>query len=158
MVNQKQTSDLDQFQKFAESLEAARKMQQDWITYGLDFVEHYVEDLEGDWLENWGKDEENLALESLTAFLKSDEPLAVRVREVLGTRSIWEFAIEVDRIYQTCPKDEWRDAGGKALAGSIGSGKFSRQSSDEDPEIELQDLAESLIEKLAEIWRESEQN
>ena len=151
MVNQKQTSDLDQFQKFSESLEVARKMQQDWLTYGLDFVDRYVEDLEGDWLENWGKDEENSAIESLTAFLKSDEPLAVWAREVLGTRSIWEVAIELERIYQTCPKEKWRDAGGEVLAGSIASG-------DRNAEIELQDLAESLMEKLAEIWREFEQN
>ena len=151
MINPKKTSTQEQLQTFSELLAAARKMQQDWINYGLDFVEHYVEDLEGDWLENWGKDEENLTLESLTTFLKSDEPLAVRVREVVGDRSIWELAIELERIYQTCPKEEWRDAGGEVLAGSIASG-------DRNAEIELQDLAESLMEKLAEIWRESEQN
>ncbi|MEG4023416.1 NACHT C-terminal helical domain 2-containing protein [Microcoleus sp. S13C4] len=49
-------------QKVWEELEAARKMQDDWMNYGLDFVDLYVEDAGGDWLEKWGKCEEELQL------------------------------------------------------------------------------------------------
>jgi hypothetical protein len=38
-----------------------------------------------------------------------------------------------------------------ALAGSVRSGGTTRDASDENDEIELLDLAESLLEKLAEI-------
>ncbi|MEG3850053.1 ribonuclease III domain-containing protein [Microcoleus sp. herbarium19] len=47
-------------QKVVEELEAARKMQDDWINHGVDFVDLYVEDAGGDWLEKWGKCEEEL--------------------------------------------------------------------------------------------------
>ena len=47
-------------QKVFEELEAARKMQDDWMNHGVDFVDLYVEDAGGDWLEKWGKCEEEL--------------------------------------------------------------------------------------------------
>ncbi|MEG4281988.1 ribonuclease III domain-containing protein [Microcoleus sp. A006_D1] len=47
-------------QKVLEELEAARKMQDDWINCGVDFVDLYVEDAGGDWLEKWGNCEEEL--------------------------------------------------------------------------------------------------
>jgi len=46
--------------KVWEELEAARKMQDEWMNYGVDFVDLYVEDAGGDWLEKWGKCEEEL--------------------------------------------------------------------------------------------------
>ncbi|MFS8120733.1 MAG: ribonuclease III, partial [Microcoleus sp.] len=46
--------------KLWEELEAARKMQDDWMNHGVDFVDLYVEDAGGDWLEKWGKNEEEL--------------------------------------------------------------------------------------------------
>ena len=49
-------------QKVWEELEAARKMQDEWMNYGVDFVDLYVEDAGGDWLEKWGKCEEELGL------------------------------------------------------------------------------------------------
>ncbi|MEG5170661.1 NACHT C-terminal helical domain 2-containing protein [Microcoleus sp. B3-D7] len=48
--------------KVWEELEAARKMQDEWMNYGVDFVDLYVEDAGGDWLEKWGKCEEELEL------------------------------------------------------------------------------------------------
>lgn len=152
MAIDRQTSGQYKLEKFSEALEAARKMQQEWMTYGLDFVDRYVEDIEGDWLDNWGEDEEVAVIKSLSAFLESDDPVAMRVRQYLGTRSISEVAAEFERIYLTCSKDEWRYAGGEVLAGTVIAGGSSRESSNEDAEIELQDLAQSLLEKLAEIW------
>ena len=46
--------------KVFEELESARKMQDDWMHHGVDFVDLYVEDAGGDWLEKWGKCEEEL--------------------------------------------------------------------------------------------------
>jgi dsRNA-specific ribonuclease len=47
----------DNLLKVFEKLEAARKMQDGWMDRGLDFVDLYVEDAGGDWLEKWGKSE-----------------------------------------------------------------------------------------------------
>ncbi|MGB3264994.1 MAG: ribonuclease III domain-containing protein, partial [Microcoleus sp.] len=49
-------------QKVWEELEAARKMQDDWMDRGVDFVDLYVEDAGGDWLEKWEKCEKELEL------------------------------------------------------------------------------------------------
>ncbi|NJR26538.1 MAG: hypothetical protein HC786_32790 [Richelia sp. CSU_2_1] len=43
--------------KVFEKLEAARKIQDGWMDRGLDFVDLYVQDAGGDWLEKWGKSE-----------------------------------------------------------------------------------------------------
>lgn len=37
-------------------LEGAREIQQDWLEYGLNFVDLYIDDVEGDWLESWGEE------------------------------------------------------------------------------------------------------
>ncbi|WP_373535979.1 ribonuclease III domain-containing protein [Microcoleus sp.] len=47
-------------QKVLEELEAARKMQDDWMDRGVDFVDLYVEDAGGDWLEKWDECEKEL--------------------------------------------------------------------------------------------------
>jgi dsRNA-specific ribonuclease len=47
-------------QKVLEELEAARKMQDDWMERGVDFVDLYVEDVGGDWLEKWDECEKEL--------------------------------------------------------------------------------------------------
>lgn len=45
-----------------ETLKANRRYQQDKFTFGLDRVDRYVEDVEGDWLDDWadesGEDEQ----------------------------------------------------------------------------------------------------
>ncbi|MEG3939043.1 ribonuclease III domain-containing protein [Microcoleus sp. S36b_A3] len=47
-------------QKVLEELEAARKMQDDWMDRGVDFVDLYVEDAGSDWLEKWDECEKEL--------------------------------------------------------------------------------------------------
>ncbi|TAE05354.1 MAG: hypothetical protein EAZ96_05470 [Oscillatoriales cyanobacterium] len=42
-------------QKVLEKLESARKMQDDWMKNGINFVDLYVDDAGGDWLAEWGK-------------------------------------------------------------------------------------------------------
>ena len=42
-----------------ETLKANRRYQQDKLTLGLDRVERYVEDIEGDWLDDWTDEAES---------------------------------------------------------------------------------------------------
>jgi len=44
--------------EFRQALAAARKLQQDWITYGVECVDLCVEDVDGDWWETWGAGKE----------------------------------------------------------------------------------------------------
>ncbi len=50
-------------QKVLEKLESARKMQGDWMKNGINFVDLYVDNAGSDWLEEWGKAEEDLEVD-----------------------------------------------------------------------------------------------
>jgi hypothetical protein len=54
------TSSEDRLEKVWQSLRAAQQLQEDRLTFGLDHVDLYVEDVGGDWLERWGKDRDEL--------------------------------------------------------------------------------------------------
>jgi len=89
--------------------------------------------------------------ESLTAFLESDDPVAVQVRQRLGGRSLLKIASELEKCW-SLPEEDDRIFGVKnVLAGSIRSGGTNRDSSNKENEIELLDLAESLLEKSSEL-------
>lgn len=45
------------FNRGLAALRLNRQMQRDRLRYGIDFIDSYIEDVEGDWLENWGKTE-----------------------------------------------------------------------------------------------------
>jgi hypothetical protein len=89
--------------------------------------------------------------ETLTAFLESDDSVARRVRERLGGRSLPEIAAELESCLSIAEEDDRIFAVKNALAGTVRSGGVTRDASDENDEIELLDLAESLLEKLAQI-------
>ena len=93
-------------------------------------------------------------LEEAIAFLETDDPVAVQVRSTIQTQSQSNIVAQLERIYRTCEEYEWRYAGGEMLAGSTAGGEFTRESAD-STDTDLQDLAEALLEKLAEIWRDA---
>jgi hypothetical protein len=104
-------------------------------------------------------------LEVANEFLQGDDSVAVQVREVLESRSMSELVAQLERVYRIEPEDERPYAVKDILTGSVvgvasdskaGRDRVPRESMaeyDED-EIELLELAEELVEKLAEIWRE----
>jgi hypothetical protein len=93
-------------------------------------------------------------LEEAIAFLETDDPVAVQVRSTIQTQSQSNIVAQLERIYRTCEEYQWRYAGGEMLAGSAAGGEFTRESGD-SADTDLQDLAEALLEKLAEIWRDA---
>jgi len=93
-------------------------------------------------------------LEEAIAFLETDDPVAVQVRSQIETQSQSNIVAQLERIYRTCEEYEWRYAAGEMLAGSTAGEEFTRESAD-SADTDLQDLAEALLEKLAEIWRDA---
>jgi hypothetical protein len=93
-------------------------------------------------------------LEEALAFLETDDPVAIQVRDQIETQSRSNIVAQLERIYRTCEEYEWRYAAGEMLAGSAAGGEFTRESADR-ADTDLQDLAEALLEKLAGIWREA---
>lgn len=91
---------------------------------------------------------------SLSAFLESDDPVAVQVRERLRGRSLPEVAAELEKCLRLPEEGEQLFAAKNVLSRGITGAMTSRDSSDdEDDEIELLDLAESLLEKFREFYR-----
>ncbi|WZI66304.1 MAG: hypothetical protein HEQ35_18840 [Gloeotrichia echinulata IR180] len=103
------TEPQDRLEQFLQHLEEARQLQRDWMTYGLDCVDIYFEDIDGDWLEKWGEDEQTqqTPTESLIAFLQSDDWVAVRVRKQLIDKPISEIAAKLEK-YMSFPQAEDR--------------------------------------------------
>ena len=91
--------------------------------------------------------------EPLTGFLGSDDPVARMVRERLEGRSLQEIAAELEECLSFLKEKDRIKAVKKVLAGSgtDTSGRTTRASNSNNDEIELLNLAEELLEKLAEI-------
>jgi transcriptional regulator with XRE-family HTH domain len=87
----------------------------------------------------------------VTKFLESDDPVAVQVRERLGERSLPEVAAELEKCLSIPEADNRPLEVVRVLADGVKGGRTNRDSSDENDEIELLDLAESLLEKLTRI-------
>lgn len=65
MDNKVKIDSQEKIEEFRVALEAARIMQDDWLKYGLNFVELYVDDWSGDWLETWDEEEDNHSLDKI---------------------------------------------------------------------------------------------
>ncbi|MHC5599940.1 MAG: hypothetical protein ACYTXC_29080 [Nostoc sp.] len=145
MANKRETHCDNQVDTFAEALATARQMQQNWLTYGVDFVNFYVEDVDGDWLETRGHDEilGNSRLDSIKEFLVSNDSVAVRVRQHLGERSLFDFAVNLDESWRIYEVDDRLSAVRNLLAGE--------ENSIDTDDIRLLDLANTVVVKLAEI-------
>jgi hypothetical protein len=130
------------WEKFLEHLEAARQLQKDWMTYGLDCVGLYVEDVDEDWWEKWVEEEHQSFVDLVIDFLKSDDWVAVRVRKQLANQSIPEIAVKLEK-YLNLPEPERIFVIKDLLAN-----KFINNELDE---IKLWDLVGELLEKLIEI-------
>ncbi|MEH2139858.1 hypothetical protein [Nostoc sp.] len=145
MANKRETHCNNQVDTFAEALATARQMQQNWLTYGVDFVNFYVEDVDGDWLETWGHDEilGNSQLDAIKEFLVSYDSVAVKVREHLGERSLFDFAVRLDESWKISENNDRFSAVKNLLAGEGNSTNTD--------DIRFLDLVNSLVGKLAEI-------
>lgn len=119
MVNQQQTNSNTQIETLSEALASARKMQQDWLNYGLNFVHIYVEDVDGDWLETWGDDECNTLFDDIKEFLISNDDVAVKIRNNLGERSLFDLAVNLEECLRITQSDDKTLAVKNVLAADV---------------------------------------
>lgn len=160
MVKEQSTDREERLEKFLQAVEEAQKLQDDLLKYGLDAVHLYVEDVEGDWLEKWQEEDKSAQIRSvrntlsklvvnLTMFLKSDDSVAVRVRQRLGDDSLLDVATELEKCLSIPEENEQIFAIKKILAGDVTAGVMTSDVGDE--EIKLLDLARDLLDKLVKI-------
>lgn len=138
MVNQQQTNNSTQLQDLTEALTAARRMQQDWLNYGLNFVHIYVEDVESDWLETWGDDEiSNPLFDAIKDFLISDDEIALKIRQYFPETLLFDLAVDLEECLRITRDNDKASAVKNLLANDI----------DLD-DLELLDLVNSFLDKL----------
>ena len=118
MAKQQSTDYEERLEKFFQAVEEAQRFQDDLLKYGLEAVNLYVEDVEGDWLEKWQDEDEDLTqvisvpnplgkfVVKLTMFLKSDDSVAMRVRQRLGDDSLLDIATELEKCLSIPGKNE----------------------------------------------------
>ncbi|MFM2061827.1 MAG: hypothetical protein RLZZ507_1497 [Cyanobacteriota bacterium] len=139
MLNQKEMNSITQVDEFAEILAAARRMQQDWLEYGVNYVHLYVEDADGDWLEKWNDDQilGDSLLDSIKEFLVSNDDVAVKIRQNLKDRPLFDLAIDLEECLRISREDAKTSALRDILTRHLHVG-----------DIDLLDLANSLLDKL----------
>ncbi|MBW4645059.1 MAG: hypothetical protein KME23_19070 [Goleter apudmare HA4340-LM2] len=155
MVNGTPTDRLQKLERFRQHLAAARKLQDDILKYGLEAAHLYFEDVDGDWLEKWGEDEEEQRsfVELVTTFLQTDDWLAVRLRKQLPDKDVAEIATKLEK-YWNFPQEDQINGLSNFLAGRVMSIRVYENASDVY-DLEIQHLAAETIKKLAEIFEKT---
>lgn len=88
---------------------------------------------------------------TLTVFLESEESVARRVRERLGGHSLSKIAAELEKCWNLPEEDRSDAVMDIFVASGVTAGGTNRDSSDNNDGIELVELVDDLLEKLAEI-------
>ncbi|MEM7556897.1 MAG: hypothetical protein AAF378_22945 [Cyanobacteria bacterium P01_A01_bin.84] len=154
MIQKKTVSSQEKFNSFIKHLEEARKLQNDIIKYSFDTANLYVEDLDGDWLERWDEEEQNF-VESVTTFLESNDSVALKVRKQLKDKSLLEIATELENSLSFTQTEDRIFAVKNILVDTVGTSQVSCEINDDYNTVDLLDLAEELVRKLAELLREN---
>ncbi len=141
---------------FLESVEAAQKLQNDIVRYGLEAAYLYAEDVDGDWLEKWDEDEiaQTNFVESVTTFLESDDWVAISVRKQLQGKSLCEIATQLEDCLRISSKVNRVFAIKTVLVESASLEKINCSFKDDSDTVDLLDLAEQLVKRLERIFEQ----
>ena len=101
-------------------------------------------------IEKFSSEDDGLRT-ALVKLLESDDSVAVKVRERLGSRTIEEIAVELEKCLSLSEEEDRIFAVKNVLATNVAVGEGNRGNSDEIDEIELLDLAEELLDKLIHV-------
>ena len=153
MINQEITERQKRLEQFLQHLEAARQLEDDIRKYGLEAADLYFENIDIDWLETWGDDDDEPGyIEKLTTFLESDDVVAVEVRKRLQNKSLDEIIGGLEYCLSQLKEEDRIFAAKDFLVGDVMVSGSCRSSSNIDiDEVKLLELAEDLMEKLREI-------
>ncbi|AFW95769.1 hypothetical protein ANA_C13081 [Anabaena sp. 90] len=153
MINQEITERQKRLEQFLQHLESARQLEDDIRKYGLEAADLYFENIDSDWLETWGDDDDEPGyIEKLTTFLESNDVVAVKVRERLQDKSLDEIIGGLEYCLSQLKEEDRIFAAKDFLFGDVVVSESCRASGNSSiNEVELLELAEDLMEKLTEI-------
>ncbi|QIR38825.1 hypothetical protein HCG51_20375 [Tolypothrix sp. PCC 7910] len=154
MVQEKQSDRQQRLDNFLQAVEAAQKLQDDIIKYGLEAAHLYCDDVDGDWLDTWGEgeDEQQNFVELVTNFLQSNDSVAVRLRKQLKDKPLKVIAVELEKCLSLSEQEDQIFAVKNVLADNVAVAESNRGKINGMDEIELLDLAEELLDKLRKIF------
>ncbi|MGD1910104.1 MAG: hypothetical protein ACFB2X_04350 [Rivularia sp. (in: cyanobacteria)] len=158
MVKEMSTDCQKRLDEFIKSVEAAQKLQNDIVRYGLEAAYLYAEDVDGDWLEKWDEDEtiQTNFVESVTTFLESDDWVAVSVRKQLQGKSLQEIATQLEDCLRLSEEENLVFAIKTVLVESASFEEINRSFGDDNDTVDLLDLAEQLVKRLERIFKMSQ--
>lgn len=145
LVAVKQGEELYQVSDSEEALlvEVPREVEASALAQGMSLQE-YVQVAIGYYSQN-----AKPVIETVTVFLESDDPLAVKIREQLGDKPLSEVAAELEERLNLPKESDRIFAVKNVLSGSVTHGGTNHDSSDNQAETKLLDLAEKLLNKLS---------
>lgn len=174
------------FNRGLAALRLNRQMQRDRLKYGIDFIDSYIEDVEGDWLENWDKTETSAEKTPKAALLeKNADQTPQLINKLRSIFNKWQIPLpgntdinqlseriveELARIISSIESDEWLYEIAETLEKiCLGKSEFeivsltrnrseleNNDENDEDNE-EWLDIAEELLEEVEATWDIPEQ-
>jgi hypothetical protein len=155
MIKKVPTDRQKRLESFLQSVEVAQKLQDDILKYGLAAADLYCEDVDTDWLERWGEDDdENIPVGSFINFLSSNDNVALQVRRQLKDKSLQDIAAQLETCLSLTEEQERIFAVKSLLVDNIPSKDKNPELGDDFEDVDLLDLAEELVEKLGEITGE----
>ncbi len=152
MVTAQKANLEQQKQKIADALADAQKMQEDWLKYGLDFVDLYVENIDSDWLENWGNDEVSKPC-LLKQFFNQNCQSVKKIKNLLGNK-LDQFINDCEVYLNLADQDEQLEQILLGLRNCLGlnnsvllvRGNNNNNNNYNFDEVELLELVEKLLE------------
>jgi hypothetical protein len=152
MINKLPTDRQERLTSFLQAVEVAQQLQDDILRYGLAAADLYCEDIDSDWLERWGdEDEENIFVGSFISFLSSNDSVAQQVRRQLKDKSLQDIAAQLETCLSLTEEQERIFAVKSLLVDNIATRDKNSDIGDDVDEVNLLDLAEELVEKLGGI-------
>jgi hypothetical protein len=161
------------FEIALQALELNRQMQRDWEEQGIAFIDSYVEDVEGGWLEKWGEDETLPEQQSKIALLARNatrmpklfakvgsvlERCEIKLPEDIDTDLLINKIIdEFARIISSRDSSDWLFNAASTLEkiclnkSDLEFATQSRSSSEQDTDDWL-NIAEELLDEVEEVW------
>ena len=174
------------FNRGLAALRLNRQMQRDRLKYGIDFIDSYIEDVEGDWLENWGKTETSAEKAPKAALLEKNAARTPQlINKVLSIFDKWQIPLpkntninelservvdELARIISNIEieSDQWLYEIAETLekiclgkseleVASLTRSRSELEDDDDEDEEEWLDIAEELLEEVEATWDIPEQ-
>jgi hypothetical protein len=153
MINKVPTDRQERLTSFLQAVEAAQQLQDDILRYGLAAADLYCEDVDSDWLERWGDDDEEdkIFVGSFISFLSSNDSVALQVRRQLKDKSLQDIAAQLETCLSLTEEQERIFAVKSLLVDNVAPRDRSADVDNDVDEVDLLDLAEELVEKLGGI-------